>query len=234
MLKVEGLSVDYGNIRVIKNISLNIKEGELVSIIGANGAGKTTLLRAISGFIPYKSGNIEFLGENLKSKKYFDIVKMGISHCLERRRLFPYMTVLENLELGAFTRNKKKEIYEDIENVFSHFPALKERKKQLAGTLSGGEQQMVSIGRALMAKPKVFLIDEPSLGLAPILVEKLFSIINEIHISGKTIVLVEQNAYSALEISNRAYVMETGNIVLEGEGKSLLNNEHVKKAYLGG
>ncbi len=234
MLKVNDINVYYGVIHAIKNISLTVNEGEIVSLIGANGAGKTTTLQAISGMLPIRSGNISFENKNILSIPSHKILKMGIAHVPEGRRVFASMTVKENLEMGAYTRKDNNEILQNLENVFKRFPRLEERKKQIAGTLSGGEQQMLAIGRAIMSNPKMMILDEPSMGLSPIFVKEIFSIIKELNESGITILLVEQNASKALSISDRGYVLETGNIVLEGKADELLNNEAVKKAYLGG
>lgn len=234
MLKVENVNVFYGVIHAIKDISLEVKEGEIVSLIGANGAGKTSTLQAISGMLKPKSGRISFLGQDLSKAEAHNILKMGMAHVPEGRRVFAGMTVKENLEMGAYTRRDANEINDNLERVFMRFPRLLERRKQLAGTLSGGEQQMLAIGRAIMSNPKMLLLDEPSMGLSPLLVKEIFSIIKELNESGMTILLVEQNAKKALSISNRAYVLETGKIVLEGDAKELMENDTVKKAYLGG
>lgn len=234
MLKVENVNVFYGVIHAIKDISLEVKEGEIVSLIGANGAGKTSTLQAISGMLKPKSGRISFLGQDLSKAEAHNILKMGMAHVPEGRRVFAGMTVKENLEMGAYTRRDANEINDNLERVFMRFPRLLERRKQLAGTLSGGEQQMLAIGRAIMSNPKMLLLDEPSMGLSPLLVKEIFSIIKELNESGMTILLVEQNAKKALSISNRAYVLETGKIVLEGDAKELMENDAVKKAYLGG
>jgi len=234
MLEVKNLNIHYGVIHALKDISLHIEEGEIVTLIGANGAGKTTTLRAISGLLKPSKGEIIFHGEVISNSSAKDIVKKGISHVPEGRRIFPDMTVLENLELGAYLRKDKKAIYEDMEKVYERFPILKQRSKQLAGTLSGGEQQMLAMGRALMSKPKLLLLDEPSMGLAPLLVKEIFSIIKDINDAGTTVLLVEQNANMALSIANRAYVIETGKIVLEGDAKELAQSEEIRKAYLGG
>lgn len=234
MLKVENVNVFYGVIHAIKDISLEVKEGEIVSLIGANGAGKTSTLQAISGMLKPKSGRISFLGQDLSKAEAHNILKMGMAHVPEGRRVFAGMTVKENLEMGAYTRRDANEINNNLERVFMRFPRLLERRKQLAGTLSGGEQQMLAIGRAIMSNPKMLLLDEPSMGLSPLLVKEIFSIIKELNESGMTILLVEQNAKKALSISNRAYVLETGKIVLEGDAKELMENDAVKKAYLGG
>lgn len=234
MLKINDLNVHYGVIHALKGISIEVNEGEIVSLIGANGAGKTTLLHAISGLIKSSSGNIVFNGEDITKKSARDIVILGLTQVPEGRRIFSGMSVEENLLMGAFLRKDKAEIQKDLENVYSKFPRLKERLKQQAQTLSGGEQQMLAMGRALMAKPKILLLDEPSMGLSPLLVKEIFNIIQEINRQGTTILLVEQNAKMALAIANRAYVIETGNIVLSGSGKELSDSEEVKKAYLGG
>jgi branched-chain amino acid transport system ATP-binding protein len=233
MLKIEGLNVYYGAIHALCDVSLHVEEGEIVSIIGSNGAGKSTLLRTISGLIRPKMGSITFKGEDLTSMPADQIVRQGISQAPEGRRIFTNMSVLENLQLGAFTR-KDGEIGKDMEEVMRRFPRLNERIRQNAGTLSGGEQQMLAIGRAMMSRPKLLLLDEPSLGLAPNLVMEIFRIITSLNSEGVTILLVEQNANRALDIANRAYVLETGNIVLSDTGKALLTNPKVKEAYLGG
>lgn len=234
MLKVNGIDVHYGVIHALKNVSLSVKEGEIVTLIGANGAGKTTTLRTISGLITPTKGEIFFKGDKISSQNTQEIVKKGISQVPEGRRVFQDMTVSDNLELGAFLRKDKDGIKSDLEMVYSKFPILKDRSKQRAGTLSGGEQQMLAIGRALMSRPKLLLMDEPSMGLAPLLVNEIFSIIKEINSQGTTILLVEQNANMALSIAHRAYVIETGSVVLEGTGKELIKSEEIKKAYLGG
>jgi len=234
MLELNNVDVHYGVIHALKNISLRVEKGEIVTLIGANGAGKTTTLRTISGLIKPTNGSITFKGQRIEGKNAPDIVRAGISHVPEGRRIFPDMTVRENLELGAFLRKDKDQIQKDMELVYSRFPILKNRSKQNAGTLSGGEQQMLAIGRALMSRPELLLMDEPSMGLAPLLVNEIFSIIKEINEQGTTILLVEQNANIALSIAHRAYVIETGSIVLEGSGKELANSEQIKKAYLGG
>ena len=233
MLKINDINVFYGAIHAIKGASLEVNEGEIVTLIGANGAGKSTILRTISGLLKPKGGSIEFEGRDIAGLPAHEIVKCGISQVPEGRRIFAEMTVLENLELGAFTRKDKDGIKEDMEMVFNRFPRLKERISQLAGTLSGGEQQMLAMGRALMSKPKIILMDEPSMGLSPLYVSEVFDIIREISESGTTVLLVEQNAKKALTIADRAYVLETGNIVLEGPASKLINDESVKKAYLG-
>ena len=233
MLKVEGLNVFYGAIHALHDISFHVEGGEIVTLIGANGAGKTTTLHTISGLIRQKSGDITFKGKNLSSVQPHKLVAMGLSQVPEGRRVFSQMSVLENLEMGAYTRKNSAELKDDLEMVFSHFPRLKERVKQVAGTLSGGEQQMLARGRALMSHPDLLMLDEPSMGLSPILVQEIFSIIQEINKAGTTILLVEQNAHMALSIADRAYVLETGNIVMEGAAKELLSNDDVRKAYLG-
>ncbi|AEM73415.1 ABC transporter ATP-binding protein [Caldicellulosiruptor acetigenus] len=234
MLIVNEIDVFYGAIQALFSVSLEVKKGEIVTLIGANGAGKSTLLKTISGLIRPRSGTILFEDIDITKKSSMEIVKLGISHVPEGRRVFPEMTVLENLELGAFLRKDKQAIKKDLELVFERFPRLYERKNQLAGTLSGGEQQMLAIGRALMSRPKLLLLDEPSMGLAPILVTEIFKIIKEINSQGTTILLIEQNANMALSIADRAYVIETGRIVLTGNAKDVASNPEVKKAYLGG
>ena len=234
MLKVNEIDVFYGAIQALFSVSLEVKKGEIVTLIGANGAGKSTLLKTISGLIRPRTGSIYFEDIDITKKSSMEIVKLGISHVPEGRRVFPEMTVLENLELGAYLRKDKQGIKEDLKKVFERFPRLYERKNQLAGALSGGEQQMLAIGRALMSRPKLLLLDEPSMGLAPILVTEIFKIIKEINSQGTTILLIEQNAHMALSIADRAYVIETGRIVLSGEAKDIAANPEVKKAYLGG
>ncbi len=234
MLKIDNINVYYGAIHALKGVSVEVNEGEIVTLIGANGAGKSTILRTISGLLKPKTGQITFLGENIAGIAAQDIVKKGISQVPEGRRVFANMSVLENLELGAYIRKDSKEIKEDLDKVFSRFPRLGERRTQMAGTLSGGEQQMLAMGRALMSRPRLMLLDEPSMGLAPLLVKEIFSIIQEINATGTTILLVEQNAHMALSIANRAYVLETGRITLAGDAKELAASEAVRKAYLGG
>ena len=233
MLKVENLNVFYGAIHALHDISFHVNAGEIVTLIGANGAGKTTTLHTISGLIRQKSGTITFKGKNLAAVHPHKLVGMGLSQVPEGRRVFAQMSVLENLEIGAYTRKNPAEMKRDLEMVFGHFPRLKERVKQLAGTLSGGEQQMLAMGRALMSHPELLMLDEPSMGLSPILVQEIFSIIQDVNRAGTTILLVEQNAHMALSIANRAYVLETGRIVMEGDAKELLTNDDVRKAYLG-
>lgn len=232
MLKVENLKVNYGGIEALKGISFEVKSGNIVSLIGANGAGKSTTLKSIVGLVKAKEGNIKYEDKNLLSIDTKNIVKNGITLVPEGRRVFSNLTVLENLKIGAFTRNDN-EIDKDIEWVFSLFPRLKERTWQLAGTLSGGEQQMLAVGRALMSRPKLLMMDEPSLGLAPIIVQEIFNIIKEIKNQGVTVLLIEQNANAALKIADYGYVLETGRIIMEGSGKELLENKQVKEAYLG-
>jgi len=234
MLKIEDIDVYYGIIHALKGVSLEINEGEIVTLIGANGAGKSTLLKTISGLLKPKKGNILFQDQSISGKVAQSIVKQGLSHVPEGRRVFSNMTVEENLELGAYLRKDKKGIREDFEKVFNLFPRLLERRKQLAGTLSGGEQQMLAMGRALMARPRLLLLDEPSMGLAPLLVKTIFKIIAEINQSGTTILLVEQNANMALSIADRAYVIETGKIVISGTSEELNESDQIRMAYLGG
>jgi branched-chain amino acid transport system ATP-binding protein len=234
MLKIEDINVYYGNIQALKGVSMEINEGEIVTLIGANGAGKSTLLKTISGLLKPKQGKVLFEGDSIGGKAAQSIVKMGISHVPEGRRVFANMTVAENLELGAYLRKDKDGIHKDMEKVYELFPRLLERIKQQAGTLSGGEQQMLAMGRALMARPRLLLLDEPSMGLAPLLVKQIFNIIQEISESGTTILLVEQNANLALSIADRAYVVETGRIVLSGNAEELTSSEEIKMAYLGG
>lgn len=234
MLKIEDLNVYYGAIHALKDISVEVNEGEIVTLIGANGAGKTSTLRAISGLAPVESGRITFEDKVLNDCPAYKIPYLGISHVPEGRRIFANLTVMENLQLGAYCRRDDAGIKQDFELVFSRFPRLKERMKQRGGTLSGGEQQMLAMGRALMARPKILLMDEPSMGLAPIIVQDIFNIIREINASGTTILLVEQNANMALSVANRAYVIETGSIVLEGKASDLLKDDSVRQAYLGG
>jgi branched-chain amino acid transport system ATP-binding protein len=233
MLKVEDINVYYGSIHAIKGVSFEVNEGEIVTLIGANGAGKSTTLNTISGLLKPKSGSVYFQEHSLVGVPAHKVVEKGLALCPEGRRIFLQMTVQENLEMGAFSRNSN-EIPDSIADVYDRFPRLKERYKQVAGTLSGGEQQMLAMGRALMSKPKLLMLDEPSMGLAPILVEQIFQIIAELHKAGTTVLLVEQNAQMALSIADRGYVLETGHIVTTGTGKQLLNDDSVRKAYLGG
>lgn len=233
MLEIKDLEVYYGMIQAIKGISFEVNQGEVIALIGANGAGKTTTLQTITGMIPAKKGSITFNGVDITKIPGHKIVPMGMAHVPEGRRVFSQLSVLDNLKLGAYTRKDSKEIQESLQMVYRHFPRLEERKNQPAGTLSGGEQQMLAMGRALMSKPSIILMDEPSMGLSPIFVSEIFEIIKEISESGTTVLLVEQNAKKALSIADRAYVLETGNIVLSGEAKELMNDESIKKAYLG-
>ena len=234
MLKIDNLEVAYGNIKAIKGISLEVNQGEIVTLIGSNGAGKSTTLRAISGILKPKSGSITFNGERIDGVEGHDIVAKGICQSPEGRRIFPKMSVDENLDLGAFLRNDKDAIAADRERVLELFPRLRERIDQKAGTMSGGEQQMLAVGRALMGSPKLLLLDEPSMGLAPVLVDMIFETIEKINKQGTTILLVEQNALAALNVANRAYVLESGSIKMSGKAKDLISNEEVTKAYLGG
>ena len=234
MLYINNINVYYGAIHALKGISVDVTEGEIVTLIGANGAGKSTILRTISGLLRPKSGAILFEGKNLAAMAAQDIVKLGLSQVPEGRRVFANMTVLENLELGAYTRSDNAGIAADMDIIFKRFPRLLERKTQLAGTLSGGEQQMLAMGRALMSRPRLLLLDEPSMGLAPLLVKEIFSIIKEINQAGTTILLVEQNAHMALSIAHRAYVLETGRITLTGPASELAQSEEIRKTYLGG
>jgi branched-chain amino acid transport system ATP-binding protein len=233
LLKVSNLKVAYGGIQAVKGVSFEVREGELVSLIGANGAGKTTTLKAITGTLPAADGGIAYLGKSIKGQGAWDLVKQGLVMVPEGRGVFSRMTIVENLQMGAFVRNDKDGIAADIERVFGIFPRLKERATQLAGTMSGGEQQMLAMGRALMAQPKVLLLDEPSMGLSPIMVDKIFEVVADIHSRGTTVLLVEQNASRALGLANRGYVMESGEITMTGEAKSLLADPKVRAAYLG-
>jgi branched-chain amino acid transport system ATP-binding protein len=234
VLQIENINVYYGNIHALKNLSLEVERGKIVTLIGANGAGKTTTLKTISGLIRPKSGDILFEGETIVGEPAPNIVKKGISQVPEGRRVFANLTVLENLEMGAYLQKDRKAIKDAIERNFERFPRLKERQKQRAGTLSGGEQQMLAMARALMSQPKLLLLDEPSMGLAPILVQEIFSIIKEINQAGTTILLVEQNAHMALSVAHQAYVLETGRVVMQGLAKDLAASEEIRKAYLGG
>jgi branched-chain amino acid transport system ATP-binding protein len=233
ILELENVHTYYGTIHAIKGVSLEVREGEIVTLIGANGAGKSTTLRSINGLNTPRDGHIRFQGRDITNEAPHDVVKMGISQSPEGRKLFSRMSVFENLEMGAFQRRDRANLKEDLERVYSLFPRLAERRSQKAGTLSGGEQQMVAIGRALMARPKLLLLDEPSMGLAPIFVEKIFEIVREINAQGTPILLVEQNALMALETAQRGYVMETGRIALADDAKALRQNEQVRKTYLG-
>lgn len=234
MLKVDNLSVYYGAIQAVKDVSFEVNEGEVVTLIGANGAGKTSILRTISGLVRPGAGKIEFLGQEIQKEPARKIVASGLSQVPEGRHVFPGLTVLENLELGAFLRSDREENQKNLKKVFNRFPRLEERKSQDAATLSGGEQQMLAMGRALMSQPKLLLLDEPSMGLAPIFIQEIFDIIQDIQKQGTTVLLIEQNANKALAIADRGYVLETGKIVLSGTGKELLESEEVRKAYLGG
>ena len=233
MLKVTDLQVYYGVIQALKGISFEVNEGEVIALIGANGAGKSTILHTVTGLINQKAGKIEFEGKDISHTPAYKIVAEGMAHVPEGRRVFAELSVYDNLMMGAYTRKDKKEIAETLAMVYKRFPRLEERKKQMAGTLSGGEQQMLAMGRALMSKPKIILMDEPSMGLSPIFVNEIFDIIKAVSASGTTVLLVEQNAKKALSIADRAYVLETGKIILEGDAKVLMNDERVKKAYLG-
>ena len=233
LLEVTGLKVAYGGIQAVKGVDFNVREGELVSLIGSNGAGKTTTMKAITGSLPFLEGDIKYLGKSIRGKGAWDLVKQGLAMVPEGRGVFTRMTITENLQMGAHIRNDKPEIAKDMEKVFTIFPRLLERKDQLAGTMSGGEQQMLAMGRALMSRPKVLLMDEPSMGLSPIMVDKIFEVVKEVYDQGVTILLVEQNASRALQIANRAYVMESGLITMSGEAKQMLSDPKVRAAYLG-
>lgn len=233
MLEVKDLQVYYGMIQAIKGISFEVNQGEIIALIGANGAGKTTILHTVTGLIAPKAGQILFEGQDITKTPAHKIVSMGMAHVPEGRRVFAQLSVYDNLKMGAYTRKDKNEIEESLEMVYKRFPRLEERKNQMAGTLSGGEQQMLAMGRALMSKPKIILMDEPSMGLSPIFVNEIFDIIQEVSAGGTTVLLVEQNAKKALSIADRAYVLETGNITLDGDAKVLMNDDSIKKAYLG-
>ena len=233
MLEIKDLEVYYGMIQAIKGVSFEVNEGEVIALIGANGAGKTTILHTVTGLLEAKSGSVTFDGKNITKVPAHKIVSMGMAHVPEGRRVFANLTVLQNLRMGAYTRKDKDEIEETLKTVYQRFPRLEERQNQLAGTLSGGEQQMLAMGRALMSHPRIILMDEPSMGLSPIFVNEILNIIQEVSAGGTTVLLVEQNAKKALSISDRAYVLETGKIVLEGDAEELLNNDSIKKAYLG-
>lgn len=233
LLQVKGLKVAYGGIQAVKGVDFEVREGELVSLIGSNGAGKTTTMKAITGTLPINDGDIEYLGESIKGKGAWDLVKKGLVMVPEGRGVFARMTITENLQMGAYIRNDKAGIAADIEKMFTIFPRLRERKDQLAGTMSGGEQQMLAMGRALMSQPKVLLLDEPSMGLSPIMVDKIFEVVRDVYALGVTVVLVEQNASRALAIADRGYVMESGLITMTGPGQQLLNDPKVRAAYLG-
>lgn len=233
MLSVNNLQVHYGMIQAIKDVSFEVNEGEVIALIGANGAGKTTILHTVSGLLQPTKGSVIFEGQDITKIPAHKIVSLGMAHVPEGRRVFAQLTVLENLKLGSYTRKDKNEMEETLKMIYKRFPRLEERKNQIAGTLSGGEQQMLAMGRALMSHPKIILMDEPSMGLSPIFVEEVFKIIRDISAEGVTVLLVEQNAKKALNIADRAYVLETGNIILQGDAKKLMNDESVKKAYLG-
>jgi branched-chain amino acid transport system ATP-binding protein len=233
LLKVSGLKVAYGGIQAVKGVDFEVREGELVSLIGSNGAGKTTTMKAITGLLPFAGGDIHYLGQSIRGRGAWDLVKQGLAMVPEGRGVFTRMTITENLQMGAHIRRDKAGIAQDMERVFATFPRLKERKDQLAGTMSGGEQQMLAMGRALMSRPKVLLMDEPSMGLSPIMVDKIFEVVRDVHKQGVTILLVEQNASRALEIADRGYVMESGVISMSGDAKEMLNDPKVRAAYLG-
>jgi len=233
LLKVVGLKVAYGGIQAVKGVDFEVREGELVSLIGSNGAGKTTTMKAITGTLPINAGDIEYLGKSIKGQGPWDLVKQGLAMVPEGRGVFARMTIIENLQMGAYIRNDKAEIAADMDKVFAIFPRLKERRDQLAGTMSGGEQQMLAMGRALMSRPKVLLLDEPSMGLSPIMVDKIFEVVKNVYSQGVTILLVEQNASRALSIANRGYVMESGIVTMSGDARQMLNDPKVRAAYLG-
>jgi len=233
LLKVSGLKVGYGGIQAVKGVDFEVREGELVTLIGSNGAGKTTTMKAITGGLPFTDGDIEYLGKSIKGQGAWDLVHQGLAMVPEGRGVFTRMTILENLAMGAYIRNDKAEIAKDVEMVFETFPRLKERKDQLAGTMSGGEQQMLAMGRALMSRPKVLLLDEPSMGLSPIMVDKIFEVVKDVSSKGVTVLLVEQNASRALGIADRGYVMDSGLITMSGDAKIMLNDPKVREAYLG-
>jgi branched-chain amino acid transport system ATP-binding protein len=233
LLKVSGLKVAYGGIKAVKGIDLEVNEGELISLIGSNGAGKTTTMKAVTGSLGFEGGDIEYLGKSIKGKGAWDLVKQGLAMVPEGRGVFTRMTITENLQMGAYIRNDKAGIADDIERMFGIFPRLRERKDQLAGTMSGGEQQMLAMARALMSQPKVLLLDEPSMGLSPIMVDKIFEVVRDVSAQGVTILLVEQNAQRALQIADRGYVMDSGEITMTGSGKDLLTDPKVREAYLG-
>ena len=233
LLKITGLQVAYGGIKAVKGVDLHVNEGELVTLIGSNGAGKTTTMKAITGTLPPAAGDIQYLGKSIKGKGAWDLVKDGLAMVPEGRGVFARMTIIENLQMGAYIRHDKAEIAADMEKMFTIFPRLRERKDQLAGTMSGGEQQMLAMGRALMSRPKVLLLDEPSMGLSPMMVDKIFAVVRDVAAQGVTILLVEQNASRALGIANRGYVMESGIVTMNGNAKELLNDPRVRAAYLG-
>ena len=233
LLKVQGLKVAYGGIQAVKGVDFEVREGELVTLIGSNGAGKTTTMKAITGLLPLNGGDIEYLGRSIRGRGPWDLVKQGLAMVPEGRGVFTRMSIAENLQMGAHVRRDKAGIAQDIERIFTIFPRLKERRDQLAGTMSGGEQQMLAMGRALMSRPKVLLMDEPSMGLSPIMVDKIFEVVREVHGQGTTILLVEQNASRALEIADRGYVMESGTITMSGPAREMLDDPKVRAAYLG-
>ncbi len=233
LLKVTGLKVSYGGIQAVKGVDFEVHEGELVSLIGSNGAGKTTTMKAITGTLPINAGDIEFMGTSIRGQGPWDLVKQGLAMVPEGRGVFTRMSILENLQMGAYIREDKDAIEEDIEKVFAIFPRLKERRDQLAGTMSGGEQQMLAMGRALMSRPKVLLLDEPSMGLSPLMVDKIFEVVRDVYAQGVTVLLVEQNASRALGIADRGYVMESGIVTMSGDAKQMLNDPKVRAAYLG-
>jgi branched-chain amino acid transport system ATP-binding protein len=233
LLKVKGLKVSYGGIKAVKGVDFEVHEGELVSLIGSNGAGKTTTMKAITGILPINDGDIEYLGKSIKGQGPWDLVKQGLAMVPEGRGVFSRMTIIENLQMGAYIRNDKAGIADDIEKMFTIFPRLRERKDQLAGTMSGGEQQMLAMGRGLMSRPKVLLLDEPSMGLSPIMVDKIFEVVRDVYAQGVTVLLVEQNASRALSIANRGYVMESGEITMTGKASDMLTDPKVRAAYLG-
>jgi len=234
MLELRNVVCRYGNVNALYDVSLSVEQGELVTIIGANGAGKSTTLKAISGLLHPAEGSIHFMGKDISKASAQDIISMGVSHCPEGRRVFPQMTVHENLEIGAYVRKDRTGVADDIERMYSMFPRLQERREQAAGTLSGGEQQMLAIARALMSRPKLIMFDEPSLGLAPNIVEKTFEIIREVRAAGTTVLMVEQNAFAALDMCDRAYLYESGRMTLHGTGQEMIRDPHVRHAYLGG
>ena len=233
LLKVKGLKVAYGGIQAVKGVDFEVREGELVSLIGSNGAGKTTTMKAITGSLPINDGDIEYLGKSIRGQGPWDLVRQGLAMVPEGRGVFTRMTIVENLQMGAYIRDDKPEILADIDKIFTIFPRLKERRDQLAGTMSGGEQQMLAMGRALMSRPKVLLLDEPSMGLSPIMVDKIFEVVRDVYAQGVTVLLVEQNASRALAIADRGYVMDSGLITMTGPGKEMLNDPKVRAAYLG-
>ena len=233
LLKVSGLKVSYGGIQAVKGVDFEVREGELVSLIGSNGAGKTTTMKAITGTLPLAGGDIEYLGKSIKGQGPWDLVKQGLAMVPEGRGVFTRMTIIENLQMGAYIRNDTADIAQDMDKIFTIFPRLKERRNQLAGTMSGGEQQMLAMGRALMSRPKVLLLDEPSMGLSPIMVDKIFEVVRDVYAQGVTVLLVEQNASRALAIANRGYVMESGVVTMTGDAKEMLNDPKVRAAYLG-